>query len=376
MAVEPHPTRAIIHRGAFLHNIGCVRSYCGPHVTVMAVVKANAYGHGIIELSRLAVEAGVNYLSVARVDEALEIRRAGIHHPVLVFEIPPAGHITPALEADIELTVSALGGGRAISAAAVQSGRTARIHVKVDTGMGRLGLGHPRAVEEIEALVRLPGLVLGSVYSHFATADDDNKAFARDQLRRYLDVVGGLEARGIHVPCRHIANSAAIMTMPESYLDMVRPGIMLYGYTPAQGIVERFPVQPVLSLVSSIALLKSVEAGASISYGRKFVARERTTIATVPLGYADGYSRLLTGRTWAIVRGRRYPVVGTICMDQIMVDLGDSSTCEEGDTVTLIGGDGTERITAWDVARTIGTIPYEVTSNIAARVPRIYADGK
>ncbi|MEW6510276.1 MAG: alanine racemase [Bacteroidota bacterium] len=373
MLLPPHPTCAAIDRSAFLHNLACVRSYCGREVRIMAVVKANAYGHGAVELSRAAASAGVEALAVARVGEALELRQSGIDLPLLTFELAPEEHLAVALAEGIELTVGTAVGGEAVSRAALRADRTARIHVKVDTGMGRLGFAVSRAAAEIDTLLRLPRLELAGVYSHFATSESPDKSFAQTQLESFLRVIDELRRRTINVPLRHMANSGAIMTMPEAHLDLVRPGIMLYGYAPAPEMTQRFAVRPVLSLLSSIIQLKTVESGTSISYGRRYVTNRRAVIATVPLGYADGFPRSLTGHASALINGKRYPVVGTICMDHLMLDLGERTDCRVGDLVTLIGSDGTEHITAWDLATAMGTIPYEITSMISSRVPRIAA---
>lgn len=372
--VPVHPTHVRISLGAFRHNLSCVRAYCAPSVKVMAIVKANAYGHGVLELSAEAVRAGVAYLAVARVEEALEIRKAGIAHPVLVFENPPDESIETALAQQIELTISTAHAAESISRVASRMARTATVHLKVDTGMGRLGLPLHTAPGEIERAVRLPRLSLGSVYTHLATSEEGDLSYAREQLARFSNVLEELRLRKIEVPCRHIANSGAVMALPESHLDMVRPGILLYGYTPAEGMAEPHPVRPVMSLLSCISMIKEVEAGTSISYGRRFTARKRTVIATVPIGYADGYSRLLTNRGSALICGRRYPVAGAVSMDHIMIDLGSDPPCEVGDTVTLIGRDGEQVISAWDVAKLCGTIPYEVTCLVSTRLERDFVE--
>jgi alanine racemase len=370
---EPqHPTQARIHLGAFVHNLGCVRSYCGPNVRIMAVVKANAYGHGVVECSRAARAAGASCFGVARVGEALEIRGAGIGGPVLVFEVAPTLQIPRAIEQDIDLTISSVSDAREISAAASRQGRNVAVHVKVDTGMGRLGFPASGHAKDIISALRLPRLTLAGVYSHFATAEDEDPAYARAQLSRFLGIVEVLRHEGIEVPIRHIANSGAIISLPESHLEMVRPGIMLYGYPPALGMKQTFPLRPVMSVVSSVSFVKTVDPGASISYGRTYVARTRTTIATIPIGYGDGYPRSLSGRGSVLIRGRRCPVAGMVCMDHIMIDAGQKGDCSPGDEVTIIGEDGTQTITAWDIAREQGTIPYEVTCAISARVPRLF----
>jgi len=365
-------TRAMISLGAFRHNIGCVRSYCGAAVRVMPVVKANAYGHGLMALAGEAASGGADALAVARVSEALELRREGIALPLLVFEIPPAPSIEGALAEGVELTVSTRDSAADISAAASRAGTAARVHVKVDTGMTRLGFPAEIAAEEIAGVLRLPRIELAGVYSHFATSDEADTTFARLQIARFRDLLERLRRGGIEPPLVHMANSGAVIQLPEAHFGMVRPGIMLYGYPPSRALAERHPVTPVLTLVSTISMLRTVEPGTTVSYGRRYAARTKTVIATVPIGYGDGYSRLLTGRAEVIIRGRRYPVAGTICMDHIMVDLGPQTDCSAGDVVTLIGRDGGEAITAWDIASALGTIPYEVTCAIAARVPREY----
>ncbi len=365
-------TRALVSLDAFRHNIGCVRSYCRKGTKIIAVVKANAYGHGITELSREAIRTGVDVLAVARVTEALELRRKGIAGPILVFEIPPESLIDSALAEGITLSVGTAEGGAAVSRIASQRGVNAPVHVKIDTGMGRLGFSDASAAGEIAALLRLPRIEIAGAYSHFATSEEPDPAYAVSQIARFNEVIENLRRAGIEVPVRHMANSGAVISLPEAHFEMVRPGIMLYGYPPSVAMTERFPVRPVMSLVSNISMLRGVGKGTSISYGRRYTAPAATTIATVPVGYADGYSRLLTNRSSALIGGKRFSVVGTICMDHCMIDVGPDPGCRAGDEVTFIGTDGNLSISAWDIAETIGTIPYEVTSLITPRVPRIF----
>jgi len=367
-------TRAIVRLGAFRRNLECVRSYCGAGIRIMPVVKANAYGHGMIRIALEAVASGADALAVARVAEALELRRSGIGAPLLVFEVPPAPSIESAVSEGIELTVSTPESGRELSGAASRAGKTCRIHAKVDTGMTRLGFSDRSAPEEIASLLRLPRLELAGVYSHFATSDEPDTTFAASQLARFRDVLERLRMKGIEPPLVHMANSGAIMNLPDARFDLVRPGIMIYGYAPSRLMPERFPLSPVMSLVSTISMLRTVDPWTTVSYGRHYAAPKRTVIATVPVGYGDGYTRLLSGKGAVLIGGRRYPVVGTICMDHLMVDLGPGSECRVGDAVTLIGRDGEETITAWDIASALGTIPYEVTCAIASRVPREYVE--
>ena len=374
IAAPPYgSTRALVSLDAFRRNLGAVRSYCGRGTRIMAVVKANAYGHGMIELSREAVREGVDSLAVARVSEALEIRRSGITHPLLVFEVPPPSMIDPAIAEGIALSVSTAEGGAAISRVASRRGANAAVHVKVDTGMGRLGFSDEAAPADIASLLRLPHLELAGVYSHFATSEDPETSFAKAQIARFNEVIETLRRMGIEVPLLHMANSGAVISLPDARFDMVRPGIMLYGYPPSRSMPQRYPVTPVMSLISNISMLRMVGKGTSISYGRRFTAPGRTTIATVPIGYGDGYARLLTNRASALIRGKMYPLVGTICMDHLMIDVGTNPQCQTGDDVTFIGTDGNLSITAWDIAETLGTIPYEVTCLVSGRVPRLFA---
>jgi alanine racemase len=374
-AIAPLPsTQARVSLSAFRHNLTAVRRYIGAGPKIMAVVKANAYGHGAAVIAHEAVHNGADVLGVARIHEGVELRRAGLEAPILVFEVPPDDQIGTALHHRLMLTIAGNGHAVRISEMAKRLRLPAVIHAKVDTGMSRLGFPHDSAAEVLAHAVKLPGVELAGIYSHFATSDEEDPAFALVQLKRFQEVAEGLRKAGVEVPVKHMANSGAIISTPEAHLDMVRPGIMLYGYAPRPGLPQRHTLQPVLSLVSRVALVKTVAAGTPVSYNRRYTTPSETRLATVPVGYADGYPRLLTNRASALIRGRRYPVVGTICMDQLMVDLGPDSDVVQGEEVILIGRSGAETIDADDVARTVGTISYEVTCLITARVPRIYVD--
>lgn len=338
----------------------------------MAVIKANGYGHGMEHLAREAAVHGITDFGVARVQEGVILRQAGFAQRTIVFESPAPASVREALRHDLTLTIADPALLDVVGAEARSAGVKARVQVKVDTGMGRLGLPADQGAALVVRVARSPHVMLTGTYSHFATSEDPDTTFAWQQLDRFQAFLEDVRRSGVDLPERHMANSGAIMTMPAAHFDMVRPGIMLYGYPPGQGMAERFPVRPVLSLVSRVAFVKQVEPGTSISYGRRFLAARRTWIATVPMGYGDGYSRLLTGKAQALINSRRYPVVGTICMDQLMVDLGDQCSVAVGDEVRFLGASGAERITAWDVASLTGTIPYETTCAITPRVPRLY----
>ena len=365
-------TRAIVDLAAFRHNLDAVRAYVGSSVAIMAVVKADGYGHGMVRMAEAALAHGIRHFGVARVHEGLELRAAGITAPTLVFETPSPETIPAAIAADLDITLVSDDALEWVEQSVRGSGGVARVQVKVDTGMGRLGRPAEAAVPFIVRAARSPFLHLEGVYSHFATSEDPDTRFAELQLRRFSDLLSAVGGEGVTVPLRHMANSGAIMTMPSAHLNMVRPGIMLYGYPPGHGMVERYPVRPVLSLVTRAAFVKTVGPNTSISYGRKYFTGRTTTIVTVPAGYADGYSRLLTGKAEALIRGRRYPIVGTICMDQMMIDAGPDADVRVGDEVVLIGPSGSDRITAWDLAAATGTIPYETTCLLTRRVTREY----
>jgi len=373
--IAPLPsTQARISLSAFRKNLATVRRYIGDGPKIMAVVKANAYGHGSTALAHDAVQNGAEHLGVARIHEGVDLRRAGLEVPILVFEAPPDDQIGLALHHHLTLTIAGNGSAVKISEMSRRLGLRAVVHAKVDTGMSRLGFSPDSAARELVKVAGLPGIDLQGIYSHFATSDEEDQAYANLQMTRFQEIIGSLRAEGVEVPLRHIANSGAIIALPESHLDMVRPGIMLYGYAPRPGMPQRYPLYPVLSLVSRVALVKTVAAGTPVSYNRRYVTPHETCLATVPAGYADGYSRLLTNRAFALIRGRRYPIVGTICMDQLMVDLGPGSDIHAGDDVVLIGQDGAESIDADEIARTVGTISYEVTCLITGRVPRVYGE--
>lgn len=368
----PTSACARISLGAFQHNLNAVRSYVGPGVRIMAVIKADGYGHGMPQLAVAAEGSGITDFGVARVHEGVELRRHQPSARILVFEVARADTLQAALEQRLDLTVVSEESAGVVEDAARRGGERARVQVKVDTGMGRLGLPPAAALHVIEAVIRSQWLELAGVYSHFATSEDPDQTFAREQLSRFQQVLDAAERAGIRIPLRHMANSGAIISLPDSHYNLVRPGIMLYGYPPAAGMPERHPVVPVMSLVSRVAFIKTVPPGTSISYGRRYFTGSTTHIATVPMGYADGYPRALAGKATALLHGVRYPVVGTICMDQLMIDLGPETGVRVGDEVVLIGTSQDERITAWDIAALTGTIPYEITCVITKRVQREY----
>ena len=363
------PTVATVDLNALTHNYQEVARRIGDR-KVLAVVKAQAYGHGAIPVSRRLVELGIHMLGVALVEEGRDLRDAGITAPILVMAPVFPGQAEVIVNAKLTPVVYTLAMTRALSDAVAGTGRTLGVHVKIDTGMGRIGLSPEEAVDFVVAVGKLPGLAIEGLMTHFADADLRDKAFARAQMDRFESLIRSLEAKGITIPLRHAANSAAVLEYDRALLTMVRPGLMLYGYNPLESRVSA-DLRPVLSLVTRVAFLKRVPRGVPISYGRTFVTNRESLIATIPLGYADGYSRGLSNKGEAIVRGARVPVAGRVCMDMTMLDVTDVPGVAEGDEVVLIGAQGNERITADDIAARTGTIAYEVLCGISCRVPRV-----
>jgi alanine racemase len=365
------PTRAEIRLGALGRNIERARKLAGPGVKVMGVVKANAYGHGSPRMAIEMLDRGVDYLGVAIAEEALALREAGLAAPILVLGSPPDSIMPALVDAGVEFTVPSAEKARAAEAAAAGGRCRARVHLKIDTGMERLGEHWYSAERFLDTVFSLSHLEVVGVYSHFATSDCDID-FARVQLARFLEVLGLLESRGRRPPLAHIANSAALAAIPESRLDMVRPGIFLYGYENSPD--SHVGLEPVMRLISQIAFVKTVRAGARVSYGGIWTAERDTRIATIPVGYGDGYSRSLSNRAEVLVSGRRVPVVGRICMDQLMVDLGPEGREDVGEEVLLFGVRGNAALPGEELCRLMGTIPYELTCMVSERVPRIYVE--
>jgi alanine racemase len=368
--VSDRPTAALINLLALDHNFQEVRGRAGGR-KVLAVVKAQAYGHGAVAVSRRLVDLGAGMLGVALVEEGRELREAGIHAPVLIMGAVFPGQADEVVRLGLTPAVASLAVARALSQAAQRRQAPVAVHIKIDTGMGRIGLSPEAAPDLIAEVMELEGVRVEGLMTHFADADLRDKQFASVQMDRFEDLITSLEKRGMSVPVRHAANSAAVLDYRRALFTMVRPGVMLYGYNPLEGGAGA-DLRPVLSLVTRIAFLKRTPAGVPISYGRTFITGRESLIATIPIGYADGYSRGLSNRGEAIVRGKRVPVAGRVCMDMTMLDVTDVPGVAEGDEVVLIGSQGAERITADDVAAKTGTISYEVLCGISGRVPRVY----
>lgn len=367
------PTWAEINLTAIQDNVSSIKKLLLPETLLMAVVKANAYGHGMVQAAKTALAAGADYLGVATLDEAVTLRQNDIQAPILVLGYVPVEFFGEALQKNIELTIFNLESAQALSEIASKKEQTAVLHLKVDSGMGRIGFQTSEdSLDTIETISNLPSLNIKGIFTHFAVADERDKSYTEQQFREFTDFISGLENKGIHIPIKHCANSAAIIDLPYTHLDMVRAGIICYGLYPSEEVIkERLPLKPALKLKTRISNIKTLPTGKTISYGRTYTCRQERVIATVPIGYADGYSRLLSNRAYAVIKGKKTPQVGTICMDQCMFDVSDIEDVKVGDEVILLG-QGQPGISAEDIGSWMGTINYEVVCMIGPRIPRFY----
>jgi len=372
--IQGRPTVAEVSLGALRTNLRAARDLVGPGVKVLAVVKADGYGHGAVAAARAFVEAGAAALGVSTVEEGTELRRAGVRGPVVVLGGAFPGEETAVVAGDLEVAVWTRAAAEALAAAARAAGRMIGIHIKVETGMTRLGLD-PADVGAFGAAVReLPGLSMAGVFSHFASADAVDTASARAQVERFRAAVEALAAAGVRPAEVHLANSAAVLSAPAAHFTMVRPGIMLYGYAPAPHLRAQARLLPAMRLQTRIAQTRRVAAGTPVGYAGIWVAARPSTIAVLPLGYADGYHRLASNRAQVLVRGRRAPVAGRVCMDHTMIDVTDAGEVRAGDPVVLFGSQDGASIWADELAGWVETIAYEVLTSVGKRVPRVYVD--
>lgn len=381
---------AEIDLSAVSHNIREIRRVLAPGCRLMAAVKADAYGHGLIEVACRVLADGADALGVARFSEAVRIREAGIAAPVLIFGHTAEAAAEKLVDYGLIQTVYSLETARLLSEAARTSGKKIRAHLKVDTGMGRLGVlaraGTPASdikgamaagLEEAAAIHGLPGIDLEGIYTHFATADEPDKGFAYNQLAVFNEFIEKLRVGGIEFSVRHAANSAALINMPETHLDMVRPGIAIYGIYPSDAVNRSgLMLKPAMSIKTRVIHIKRVGSGFPVSYGAEVVTTRPTAIATVAVGYGDGYRRLLSPGGRMLVRGRSAPVMGRVCMDLTMLDVSGIPDVRIGDEVVVMGSQGDESVTIDEIARKINTIGYEVVTSVAARVPRFYSGTK
>lgn len=367
---EGRPTVVEVALARLTENFRAITAAVAP-AAVMPILKANAYGHGMLAVARHLAGVGARSFGVAFLEEAVALREAGITVPILVMG-GILGHQIPIfLRHGLTLTASSMDKLRAIDDAARELGVRAKVHLKIDTGMERIGVHWYNAQGLLERAGDCRHLDVEGIYSHFANADAADLASARVQLERFREVLAWYDARNVRPPVRHMANSGAILQLRESYLDLVRPGILLYGVYPSAEVRKTIAVRPALAWRSRVVYFKVVRPGHPVSYGSTWQSDHLVRIVTVPVGYGDGYFRALSNTAQVLIRGKRYPVVGRVCMDQVMVNI-EWDTAYNGDPVTLLGADGDALITCEDVAGWAGTIPYEVLTNINTRVPRVY----
>ncbi len=372
---------AQIDLDAFDHNVKEIQKKIGPDTGLMGVIKTNAYGHGAVILAGELERLGASWLAVACVEEGIELRKHGIRLPVLVLGFTAPDQYEDLIEYEITPAVFSLDMARAMDETAKEAGKVLPVHIKVDTGMGRIGYAPTReSAEEIYKISQLAHIQVEGMFTHFACADMEDEAYksiTRQQFDRYCQMEQWLEDMGLYIPLRHCANSAGIMDAPGMHKDMVRAGIILYGLYPSDEMSkEILDLKPVMSLKSHITYIKKVAPGHGISYGYTYVTPKETLVATIPVGYGDGYPRLLTNQGSVLIHGQRAPIIGRVCMDQFMVDITDLTDVKEGDEVTLVGRDGDEEITFDELAGLIGTISYELVCDVGRRVPRVYIKDK
>ncbi len=374
------PTWAEINLDDLRHNLLEIRRITFANAKLCAIVKADGYGHGAVEVAQTALSCGAHYLGVAFLDEAVELREKGIKAPILILGFTPENQFDTIIEQDITQTVYSLKSAILLSEKALKRKKKAKVHIKLDTGMSRIGFQtDSSSISDVRKLFQLEGLKVEGIFTHFARADEKDRTVTEEQFRIFTEAVNSIESKDYKIPIKHIANSAGIIEYPKTHLDMVRPGIILYGMYPSDEITRsKIHLKPILSLKTRVAHVKSLPKGKAISYGGTYITERHTIIATLPVGYADGYSRMLSSRAQVLINGQKAPVVGRICMDQCMVDVTDiKGDVKPKDEVTLIGADGSEKIKAEDIAKIIGTINYEITCSISKRVPRVYiSNGK
>lgn len=372
---EPYfRVQANINLDAICNNITAIRQVIKPGTKIMAVIKADGYGHGASHIAAALNEIGVDAFAIAILEEGVDLRQRGINKPMLILGYTPKEQYADLVKYDISQTVFEYSMAEEISKHAVNQGKYGKIHIKVETGMNRIGFADTdESIEEILQIAQLPNIQIEGVFTHFSAADETDKTSANKQLKRFSQFVQKLERRGLYIPMKHIANSAGIIDLPEADYDMVRSGIITYGLYPSKEVSkERLKLIPAMELKSHVVYVKDVAPMEGISYGSTYITKEKTRVATVSIGYGDGYPRALSNKGRVLIRGTYAPILGRICMDQFMVDVSHIDDVTQGDVVTLIGKDGEHQITVEEVADLAGTFNYEFICGIGKRIPRVY----
>jgi len=371
------PVWAEVDLGRIEHNVKQIKNLC-ENKKIYGVVKADAYGHGALDIVQVLLKSGVTDLAVALITEALEIIKSGINVPILILGFTPLPFAEDILNNNIEQTVYDLEYAKKLSEIAQEKNKTAKIHIAVDTGMGRIGfLPNEKGMEAVRQISKLPNINIEGIFTHFSTADEADKTYSLEQLAKFNKFVDDLENEGIKINIKHASNSAGIMDLPEAHFNAVRPGIIMYGYYPSNEVIkERLDLKPALTLKTSVVHVKTLPKDMYISYGRKYKTDKERVIATLPIGYADGYTRALSNKGKVIVNGKLASIVGAVCMDQCMIDVTDIENVETGDEVIILGEEGDLRFNADDLAELLDTINYEIICMIGRRVPRVYINNE
>jgi len=367
-----------VNLDAIAQNVKNIKKLIGKKKELMAVVKGNAYGHDILEISSVVLENGATRLAVARLEEAIFLRKAGITVPILVLGLTLKPQAESLVSYDITPTVCEFEMIEKLSESAVQMNKMTKIHLKVDTGMGRIGIFPDDVLKFIKRIKALKKVEIEGIFTHFSVADEKDKFYTEEQFRKFIEILTILEKEGIKIPIKHVGNSATLLDLPHMWLDMVRPGLAIYGLYPSKEVKKTINLIPAQQFKTKIVFIKELPRGESISYGRIYITKRRMRVASLPVGYADGYNRLLSNQGEVLVRGQRVPIIGRVCMDQCMIDVTNLTQVEIGDEVVLWGRQGEEMITVEEIAQKIRTINYEIVHlPDKKRVPKLFIkDGK
>ena len=368
------PTWVEIDLNALRHNLLAIKKRVGPQIKILGIVKADAYGHGDYEVSRVLLNNSAEMLGIAILEEGIQLRDKGIKAPLLLLGGIFEEQIDTVIQYGLTPTVYDLKLAEVLSKRAYYFNTIMKVHVYVDTGMGSIGVKHDKAVEFVKFAKNLKNLLIDGIYTHCSSSDEKDLAFTNLQIKRFRDVLDALDASKACIPLRHMANSGAILGYPEAYFNMVRPGLSLYGLYPSEDISRDIGIRPVMSFKTRIIHIKNMESGDVVGYGRTYRITKPTRVATLPLGYDDGYNRLLSNQGEVLIRGKKASIIGRVCMDQCFVDVTNIKDVSVGDEVVLYGSQAQESIPIESIAKQLNTIPYEVTCSISKRVPRIYTN--
>lgn len=373
---EYYRVKAEINLDAIHENVANAKALTKPGTKLMAIIKADAYGHGAVMVAHTLEDVADAY-GVAILEEGIELRQSGINKPILILGYTPAPLYSAMIKYDIATAVFEYDMAEKMSEAAEKIGKKAKVHIKLDTGMSRIGFKQDdESLEVIKKIAELPGIEIEGCFTHFATMDEKDKTKAMKQFERYMDFVERIEDVGIKIPVKHVSNSAGIIEKQEVNLDMVRDGICVYGMYPSDEVDKtKLKLTPAMEIKSYVSFVKTLESGVEIGYGGTYITTKQTTVATIPVGYADGYSRALSNRGRVLIKGKSFPIIGRICMDQFMVDISELPEIKQGDEVTLVGRDGDEYISIEEVADMSYSFNYEFVCDIGKRIPRVYYKG-